>query len=260
MAAESPSPIRSGRHWVLSTPAVVVSQCCVFLDVDGTLVDLSDKLETVPAPEDLTRLLRRSARVFDGALALVSGRTIAALDAQFFPLRLPVAGIHGIERRDARGRVHRAAGSPGMLDPARQYLRELIALHPGLRFEDKGSTLALHFRRRPDLAEESRRIASALAAQAGPTFHVQEGSMVFEIKPSGISKATAIEAFMRESPFSGRVPVAVGDDLSDSDAFAAVGRLGGVSIAVGGRIAADCTVESFKEIHRWLSALCRERD
>jgi len=205
----------------------------LFLDVDGTLLEIMEHPDDVRAAPRLRRLLAAAARALDGALALVSGRSIASLDAVFDPLRLPAAGLHGLERRDAGGKVHYPAGYARRIAAARDTLLEFVQSEPGLLLEDKGAALALHYRGAPALEAQCRQRIGLAREAAGEDFHVQHGKMVFELKPSGRDKGTAVADFMREAPFRGRRPVFVGDDVTDEDGFRAVNALGGISIRVG---------------------------
>ena len=204
----------------------------LFLDVDGTLVEIAATPTAVHVPARAIAGIARARERLQGAVAFVSGRNIADIDRLFAPLRLPAAGAHGAERRTADGRV-RGQRDGFKLGPARELLARWVSLHPGALLEDKGAGLALHFRNVPDLEPLAQRVMAAAAARVGPAFHLQEGKKVIEIKASTVSKGAAIEAFMAEPPFAGRRPIYVGDDLTDEDAFAVVNRLGGDSVAVG---------------------------
>lgn len=205
----------------------------IFLDVDGTLLEHAARPGDVRAEAPVFRLLEALQRATGGALALISGRGIADLDRLFAPLRLPLAGQHGIERRDAAGRLHRHAFPADPLRRAAARIGAFAARHEGLLFEDKGHNLALHFRLAPQLAGAAQSALREAAAQLGGEFEVQDGKMVVELKPSGRDKGMAIEEFMREPPFAGRTPVFIGDDLTDEFGFGVVNRLGGHSVKVG---------------------------
>jgi trehalose 6-phosphate phosphatase len=206
----------------------------VFLDVDGTLLQIAATPADVRVPERIVGLLARLRTRLGGALALVSGRRVADLDSLFAPLKLPTAGAHGAERRDALGRWH-GRDYRAQLAPARELLSAWARKHPGALLEDKGAALALHYRAIPELEDEARRAATAACAAVGPDFHVQDGKRVLEIKVGALGKGQAIAQFMSEPPFHGRAPVFLGDDLTDEDGFEVVNRLGGHSIAVGVR-------------------------
>ena len=228
----------------------------MFLDVDGTLVDIERHPDEVRAAPELKQALATATRALGGALALVSGRSIASLDRIFAPLCLPAAGLHGLERRDADGRVHYPRGYAERIAAARAELLGFVQSEPGLLLEDKGAALALHYRNAPQLEAACRRHMDAALRAAGADFHVQHGKMVLELKPSGHDKGTAIVAFMAEAPFAGRRPVFVGDDLTDEDGFRAVNRLDGLSIRVGAHpdTAARIVAGDVAAIRQWLSA------
>jgi trehalose 6-phosphate phosphatase len=234
---------------------------CLFLDVDGTLLELTDSPFDTCADAELKALLSEVAERLGGALALVSGRSIEYLDALFAPLlRLPAAGLHGVERRKASGIMHGASFVDSQLDPARAVFKALVETHPGTLFEDKGRTVALHFRMAPQFESIVRETMVAAAAQLSSNYHIQEGSMMLEVKPRGFTKGSAIGAFMREPPFSGRKPVFVGDDLTDLDGFKAVEDQGGISIAVGDRVPAQYRVENVAAVRAWLKEIAALHD
>src|ERR1700722_4303270 len=174
---------------------------CLFLDVDGTLIELTDTPFETRADDDLKALLGEVAERLGGALALVSGRSIEYLDALFAPLRLPAAGLHGVERRKATGVMHGASFVDSQLDPARMALSAWVLAHPGTLLEDKGRTVAVHFRTAPQFESSVRETVAAAASHLGSNYHVQEGNMMLEIKPRGFTKDGAIKAFMKEPPF-----------------------------------------------------------
>jgi len=205
----------------------------LFLDVDGTLVDLAPTPQEVEVEADLPALLGRLARRLGGSLALVSGRRIADLDRLFHPFRFPAAGIHGAERRDALGRLHFSGLTSADLEPARIELRRFVARHPAVLLEDKGRGLALHFRQAPELEAAARDALERVRVQLPAETHLQPGHCVIEIKGGSSSKRAAVEQFMQEPPFAGRVPVYAGDDLTDLDALAYVQSAGGHGVFVG---------------------------
>jgi trehalose 6-phosphate phosphatase len=232
---------------------------CLFLDIDGTLLEIADTPSAVIVDPALNALVADVAQRLNGAVALVSGRSIETIDRLFTPLKFPAAGQHGAERRSAAGVVYRDRSSRGSdLDGARVQLRDFVDAHPGALFEDKGLSIAVHFRLAPGLEADARR---AVVAAAAPLAHheVQAGNHVFEIKPRGFTKATAAEAFMREPPFAGRIPVFVGDDLTDDPGLRFAERAGGVSIAVGTRLTGQWQLEHPREVRRWLTAIVQSR-
>ena len=243
----TPPPGTTGLPW------------CLFLDVDGTLLEIAATPDAVSVDDHLLQLLSEVMHALDGAVALVSGRTIAALDRLFGPQRWPAAGLHGLERRDARGRLHRHAPPRHALDEARLHLLYLAARTPGVLLEDKGAAIAVHYRAAPEAEPTLRRVLGEVAGRLAPEYHVLEGKQVFELKPAVATKADAVRAFLRESPFAGRRPIYVGDDVTDLDGFEAVERAGGLSVAVGDRVEAQLRVASPRDVRALLADLseCR---
>jgi trehalose 6-phosphate phosphatase len=224
-----------------------------FLDIDGTLLDIADRPEEVRVKPRELKLLEELRDAAGGALALVSGRSIAVLDELFQPLRLPVAGQHGAERRDAEGRMHRRPGPS--LESVFSRIARFARRHDGLVVEDKGQSVALHYRLAPQLADAAQAAVRRAVADAGPGIEVQDGKMVFEVKPAGCDKGKAIAAFVREAPFAGRLPVFLGDDVTDELGFRVVNRLGGHSIKIGiGASAARWRLADPAEARAWLRA------
>jgi trehalose 6-phosphate phosphatase len=225
-----------------------------FLDVDGTLIDIADTPDAVHVDSALLELIARMQRASGGAVALVSGRALSFLDQRLGKLRLPLAGQHGLERRDAAGRLWTSAAPPAAKSAIKEALAPVLARHPGLLLEDKGLTLALHYRLAPQLASYAHRLMAQLAA-TGAGLEVQRGRRVAEIKPSGIDKGTAIAAYLREPPFSGRLPVFIGDDRNDEHGFAEVNKRNGISIKVGaGASCARFRLGDVAAVRRWLEA------
>jgi trehalose 6-phosphate phosphatase len=241
---------------MMQSPAPTPSlDWCLFLDVDGTLIELAETPFDTVASDELKALLKSVAERLGGALALVSGRSIEYLDALFTPLRLPSAGLHGVERRKASGAMHGASFNDSQLDRARAALALLVQAHAGTLLEDKGRTIAIHYRMAPQFEPELRQAVTAITAQLGPNYHVQSGSMMLEIKPRGFNKGGAVKAFLQEPPFSGRTPVYVGDDLTDIDGFRVIDDQGGISIAVGDRVQAQYHLDDPGAVRRWLEGI-----
>jgi trehalose 6-phosphate phosphatase len=193
----------------------------------------------------------------NGAMALVSGRSISELDRLFAPRRWPAAGIHGLERRDAAGAVHRAVEDDPQLEIARHELGRLTQRLPGTILEDKGLTLAVHYRRAPQCEEELRTAVLALARRCGSGFDVLEGRKVLELRPVGATKAHAIREFLAEPPFLGRRPIFLGDDITDASGLDEVERRGGLSVAVGDRVRGMVRVDGPREVRIFLAGLAR---
>jgi trehalose 6-phosphate phosphatase len=237
-------------------PPPLSRSCAVFLDIDGTLLRLAVTPDSVLVDGEVTALLPRLQSALCGAVALITGRAIADADRLFPLMPLPIAGQHGCERRAADGSWHRHAPAPAGIARLRERMARLAADHEGLLLEDKGTTLALHYRRAPRLAGHVHRIMRtelALAASAG--WRLQRGKGILEVTPDGRDKGTAILEFMSEPPFRGRRPVFVGDDLTDEFGFAAVERLGGWAVKVGrGRTCADYRLPDVAAVRGWLTA------
>lgn len=207
------------------------SDWALFLDVDGTLIEIAATPDGVVPDRRLPGILSAISGKLGGALALISGRPIGTLDRLFGSLRLPVAGLHGLERRDAGGGVHRATPSPGIrqaAEAAGDFARE----NPGILIEDKGATVALHFRQAPELGPAATGFAETLVRTLDGAA-LQKGKMVVEIRPVGDDKGSVVAAFMAEPPFLGRTPVFIGDDVTDEAGFRMVNRLKGHSIRIG---------------------------
>lgn len=209
---------------------ILQPSCALFLDFDGTMVDIAPQPSAVHVPEPLLDALRDLQLYLGGAVAVISGRPMDQIDAFLAPLRLPLAGVHGAERRRADGTVALLDTHP--LDRVEEAARSLVAQHPRLLIEAKRGSLALHYRMAPELeAVVLREMQEAVEASPGVT--LLRGKMVAEAKPGGASKGKAIEDFLQELPFSGRRPVFIGDDVTDEAGFLTVQRLGGIGIKVG---------------------------
>jgi trehalose 6-phosphate phosphatase len=229
-------------------------RCAFFLDLDGTLLDLTDHPHRVAIDGGLVRLLGALGRSAGGALALISGRPIADIDRLLDHPGFCVAGQHGAERRDFSGTMHRHDVSQAALKEARRRFGMMAARHPGIVLEDKGVNFALHFRAAPGLFAEMQGAVRGLARELGGEFEVQLGKMVIELRPSGKDKGVAIAEFLGEAPFRGRTPVFVGDDLTDEIGFELINRVGGHSVKVGeGESAARWRLPDSASVRAWLA-------
>ena len=234
----------------MQMPPRLPSDAALFLDFDGTLVALAETPEAIDVPASLVALLGDLHHQLGGALAVVSGRQIDSIDRFLAPLRLPAAGEHGVQRRNAEGHIQeqRAPDLTEVLDIA----NELARVHEGLLVERKHAAIALHYRMSPQL-EAVCRDAMTRAIDGKPQFELLHGKFVFEVKPAGINKGVAIDAFMSEAPFAGRVPIFAGDDTTDESGFAVVQPRGGVAIKVGsGPSLALHRLESTRAVFEWL--------
>jgi len=242
---------RAGHAVRTGVPLVRAARAAWFLDFDGTLVELAETPDHVRVEAEVLDMVRELERASRGAVALISGRRIEDVDRLFVPLHLPVAGQHGAERRGASGRLHKypARGIGTM----HGILRAWVERRPGLLLENKGSTMAVHYRRAPELAEKLGAFMQELVGRTHGRYCLQGGKMVFEIRPSGMDKGSAVLEFMQEPPFVGRMPVFVGDDISDESAFAAVLSLGGTAVKVGdGDSIAPWRLQGVADVHTWI--------
>lgn len=240
-------------------PPALVEGCALFLDIDGTLLDLAPTPSAVRVDPGLATLLPAVRRRLGGALALVTGRGITDVDGLFPALGMPVAGQHGCERRDAQGTLHLHAPRTATLVQLRAMFTEFANRHDGLMLEDKGSSLALHYRQAPQLASSVHRtMREGVAAVGADDYRLEPGKALLEIRPDSRDKGTAIRDFMEERPFRGRCPVFVGDDRADEHGFAMVEGMGGWSIKVGrGRTRARYRLLQVSAVRAWLAAFSR---
>jgi trehalose 6-phosphate phosphatase len=215
----------------VSPPVPDLAATALFLDVDGTLLDIALTPEAVVIPADLPGLLGRLSSACGGAFALVTGREIAVVDRFFAPHRYAVGGIHGSELRLADGS---RADTPPHPDLPRitGALESLADGRAGLLVEKKGRAVAIHYRLAPELGPEVESFVRSVAG-GSDGLEIQPGKMVVEIRPARADKGVAIDRFMEDAPFAGRLPLFIGDDWTDESAFAAVNRAGGRSIRVG---------------------------
>jgi trehalose 6-phosphate phosphatase len=235
-----------------------LEELALFLDVDGTLLEIAPTPDRVVVEPELQTLLRTLVARTNGAVAFVSGRSIAVLDGLFHPLQLPAAGLHGFERRSANGTYHRRRLPPGeLLSKGRETLRAFVACHPRLVLEDKRFAIAVHYRQAMHLEQLVLREVSSVAAMLAPDFEIQRGKCVVELRPAGASKASAIAEFMKEPPFTARRPVCLGDDITDESAFEWVNAHGGITVAVGTarHTAAVAHLHSVRAARLWLTRL-----
>jgi trehalose 6-phosphate phosphatase len=238
----------------------IAAEWALFLDVDGTLLEIAPTPDATTVPAVLKELLVSLQGRARGALALISGRSLAQLDALFAPLRLPAAGLHGLERRTAAGVRQDADSMREIPLPARKHLAQIVGQYPGLLLEDKRAALALHYRMAPDLQQVAQEAMEMALKRAGPGYALLDGKMVIELKAAGISKSHAIAAFMSEPPFHGRAPIFVGDDHTDEAGFEYVNRVGGLSIQIGATPSrgAKCHLPDVPALHAWLGSLLGE--
>jgi trehalose 6-phosphate phosphatase len=258
--AELSSAGRLGRaRGRRSAPPDLLVDCALFLDIDGTLIELAPTPEHVLVDDDIARLLPALGRLLGGAVALITGRTIRDADALFPGLGFPVGGQHGLERRGADGTLHTHSKGPPGYHWLESEMKTLCQRHDGLWLEAKGTTMALHYRLAPGLASYVHRTVRTLVATlgaAGAEWTLQPGKGIIEIKPAGRDKGAAILDYMSEWPFTGRLPVFVGDDRTDEFGFTAVTLLGGWAVKVGaGKTHANYRLRDVAAVRKWLTTL-----
>lgn len=227
----------------------------VFLDVDGTLVDIAERPELVVVPPSLPASLIQASDALGGSLALVSGRTIETLDALLAPAKLTSIGLHGTEYRSPEGEIIHMPPPPA-LEALRPKLAALAGRFPGAHLEDKGRAIAVHYRAVPEAEDDIRREVEAWAAGSNGSLAVQKGKMVIELKPAGAGKGAAVDRLLKVPPFTGKVPLAIGDDVTDEEMFKVVNRIGGLSYRVGQPdrpTEAKAYIESPERVRQWLA-------
>lgn len=242
-------------------PPLLSATAALFLDFDGTLADIALHPDEVVVSEPLPQLLLALREQLAGAVAVVTGRRLAAVDAMLAPALLAGSGLHGAELRAESGGEPRLDADPGGGGPLARALAARFADDPRIYVEDKGAGVSLHYRRAPERAHECAAAMQELAPK--DRFDVTAGHMVVEARPRGADKGSALAALARLPPFAGRAPVFVGDDATDEDAFRAAERLGGYGVKVGpGPTAARYRIAEVGRVHEWLheslAALGRE--
>lgn len=231
----------------------VSDNTALLLDIDGTLLDMARTPDSVKVPRDLVRALEALTRRLSGALAFVSGRSLASIDRLFGPFRPAAIGAHGGEMRAADGSISRSQPLP---DTVRQVFTGLADNIPGLLLEDKGSALALHYR----LAPEALPVLTSAMEKHTKLFeaeklHVLHGKAVIEARRLGVDKGSAVESLVRQKPFAGRTIVFGGDDTTDEDVFRILPRLGGHGFSVGRKFpGAQHHFASPRAVRAWLVA------
>jgi trehalose 6-phosphate phosphatase len=230
----------------------------LFLDVDGTLIEIAPKPDEVRVDPLLPGLLARLSERLDGALALISGRSIATLDRLLGPTRLPAAGLHGAElRRTGDAPIQRMEPSPALLS-FRPILAAAAADWRDVLLEDKDIAIALHYRQAPERASDVRALMERLAAGSGGELEALLGRSMVELRPVGAHKGRALTILMGEPAFAGRAPVMLGDDVTDEDAFAVAAAMGGRGLRVGiaeGRWQGTPDLEGPQAVRAWLATL-----
>jgi trehalose 6-phosphate phosphatase len=246
--AKIPAPGELGRH---------LDECAILLDIDGTLLDLAPTPREVWVPPGLAKTLNRLLEKTSGALALVSGRSLNDIDLIFAPEQFPAVGGHGAEMRISQDSEAVATHAPPMDRELKRRLAAIAKLSPGILLEDKGYSLALHYRLAPHAEKAIYEAVSLIRADLpNAPIEVLPGKCVCEIKHSGFTKATGVLELMTHEPFKGRRPVFIGDDVTDEAVFGIMPDLGGLAFSVGRR--ATGVADHFDEprdVREWLAHL-----
>ncbi|MGB7801240.1 trehalose-phosphatase [Buttiauxella sp.] len=240
---------------VSSVPPLLSGNLAFFFDLDGTLAEIKPHPDQVYIPAAVRTLLQKMSVMSNGALALISGRSMAELDKLATPFHFPLAGVHGAERRDINDKTQVVTLPEPVVAALQEHLSEALLQFPGTELEAKGMAFAIHYRHAPEAAEAVLQLAQSMT-QRYPELALQPGKCVVELKPLGIDKGAAIRAFMQEVPFAGRTPVFIGDDLTDEAGFKQVNALGGLTIKVGGgETIANYRLANVRMVYHWLGKL-----
>ncbi len=234
-------------------------QCAILLDIDGTILDLAPSPQQVRVPAGLRATLTRLDRLTGGALALVSGRSLKDIDIIFSPLQLAAIGGHGAELRAVAGAAPslRAKPLPAAL---KRKLAGIGELGPGILAEDKGYSLALHYRLAPEKGDAVRAAVDKICAKLPPgAVELLPGKLVVEIKPAGVNKATAVRDLMGCAPFAERRPIFIGDDTTDEPVFGIINEFGGMGFSVG-RVVPNVNgyFEKPESVRAWLARIANQ--
>lgn len=234
-----------------------LSECALLLDIDGTLLDMAPTPREVWVPPDLAANMGRLLQRTDGALALVSGRSINDIDLIFAPMQFPAVGGHGAEMRLSCDVESVAAHAPPMDKELKRRLAAIAKLSPGILLEDKGYSLALHYRLAPHAEKAIYDAVSAIRADLpNAPMDVLPGKFVCEIKPSGVTKAIGVIELMTHAPFNGRRPIFIGDDVTDESVFAIMPGMNGLAFSVGRHAQGVAGhFEEPRDVRAWLGRL-----
>jgi trehalose 6-phosphate phosphatase len=233
------------------------SKLAFLLDVDGTIVDLAATPREVYVPHALRETLRRLLHRTGGAVAFVSGRPITELDLLFSPLELPCIGGHGAELRTRPGEPPAAPRLPSLDHNVKRHFAAIAEADPGIILEDKGYSLALHYRLAPGKERFVRESAAKVCRTLGELpIELLPGKLMVEIKQIGFTKATAVRELMTYPPFAGRRPIFIGDDITDLGVFDVLPEFNGIGISVGRRVPGIATCfEEPADVRRWLDRI-----
>lgn len=246
---------------VAALPKIDLARCALLLDIDGTLLELAPTPREVVVPPDLRSNLVQLLEATSGALALVSGRSLIDIDWIFEPTLFPAVGGHGAEMRLSGDTQAVASHAPPMDPDLKKRFADIARLDKGILLEDKGYSIALHFRKAPHIERALYDAVSVIRADLpDAAIAVLPGKFVCEIKASGISKASGVQELLTHEPFAGRMPVFLGDDVTDETVFAIMPDLKGLSFSVGRRArGVQGYFESPRDVRNWIADLLRNR-
>jgi trehalose 6-phosphate phosphatase len=223
----------------------------IFLDFDGTLAPIVPRPEQAAIGGQTREAVALMLEKTGGALAILSGRDLADIDAKLAPLRPPAAASHGVVRRDGQGHVRRDEGAAEQLSAAAERMED-FARPRDLLVERKAGAVTVHFRNHPEAGDAARALVDEIVSDS-QGLRAIHGNMVSEVAVAGANKGHALDAFMAEPPFAGRTPFVAGDDTTDEDAFEAAQRRGGLALKIGdGPSAARLRVSEIEAFLAWL--------
>jgi trehalose 6-phosphate phosphatase len=238
-----------------------IARVAILLDVDGTILDVAATPQSVVVPASLVQTLGELHVRTNGAVALISGRLIESLDDLFVPLNLPCVGGHGVEWRiSGSAPIQRRYGELSPL--LKKQVTTGVAVDPRIIVEDKGSSLAVHYRLAPELGPLIKtKIAAILDRALLEKLELLCGKSMIEIKPASFNKGVAVCGLMKSPPFAQRTPVFIGDDITDESVFAALPALGGVGYSVGREVAGVQGIFGGpQDVRDWLTGLCGQKE
>lgn len=256
MVAKAAVPISPRLSACTSFVLGAPQSCALFLDMDGTLLELAETPETVQIPDGLVALLQRLEQSLDGAVAIISGRVIRDIDALLYPANLAASGVHGAELRKGPGESIESVKAQ-LPEDLLDSMRRLAADMPGVLIEPKPPGLAIHYRRMPSAEPLVLAALERALMQHAGTFEILRGKKLFEIVPSGLSKGTALARLCKLPAFEDRVPIMIGDDIGDEAAFSVAESMKGFALRVAGEHYGDDIADFAgpRAVVRWLEQL-----
>jgi trehalose 6-phosphate phosphatase len=246
----------------IAAPTLIpnLRECAILLDVDGTILDLAPTPREVWVPPSLRLTIAQLSESTGGALALVSGRSISDLDLLFAPLQLPAVGGHGAEFRPVGGDAPETGRQAPLAPALKRELAMIAGIGPGILVEDKGYSIALHYRLAPELAGTVRQEVTRICAEnPSAPIEILPGKSVIEIKQAGFNKGTGVRELMTYPPFADRHPIFIGDDVTDESVFEIMTELDGLAFSVGRKVAGvNGHFDEPEAVRGWLARLAHD--